>query len=217
MKNYNEFTNENTKWVYEGDFHVDSSMVKDGRFIEGKIPDEVTGIFGCKNNKLTSLEGLPSKIGKSFYCNANNLTSLEGAPLEVEGLFDCCFNKLTSLEGGPSKVIGHFNCGDNELTTLEGSPSVVEGDFYCSHNKLTSLEGGPSKVTKFFWCSYNTNNLGIEKKFMESGLYKKDYWPELLKYMISDKLKLEDVKGWPDGFLNDNLKVSIENLNKYNL
>jgi hypothetical protein len=100
LKNYNEFLTESNS-IHQGDFKVTSNMVKDGRFIEGKIPYEVTGDFHCNNNKLTSLEGGPSKVGESFYCYNNQLTSLEGCPSKVGESFYCSYNKLTSLEGGP--------------------------------------------------------------------------------------------------------------------
>ena len=68
VKNRLDFINESKKdlWIYKGGFEVDSSMIKDGRFIEGKIPDEVTGNFDCSYNQLTSLEGGPEKVGEGF-------------------------------------------------------------------------------------------------------------------------------------------------------
>jgi len=169
MKNYNEFINENNKWIYEGDFDVYFRFIKNGGFIEGKIPDEVTGTFNCNGNNLTSLIGGPNKIGRHFYCNDNNLTS------------------------------------------LEGGPSFVSGRFICKNNKLISLEGAPLKV------NHLKSDLKIENSFINNGYYKKDYWPDLLGYMISKNIDLGEVKGWPDGFLNDNIIKSVNKINKFKL
>jgi len=86
LKNYNEFITESNKWIYEGDFTVTENMVKDGRFIEGKIPFKVNGNFSCSNMWLTTLKGSPVEIkeGFSFHCVNNKLTSLEGCPSKLQ-------------------------------------------------------------------------------------------------------------------------------------
>ena len=184
------------KWIYEGDFTVTEDMVSDGKFIEGTIPDEVTGDFSCSyNNLLTSLEGGPELVGKSFYCN---------------------FNSLTSLEGAPELVGKSFNCSDNNLTSLEGSPKIGK-DFDCSNNLLTSLKGGPESVGGSFYCSVNINDLIIEAEFIKSGNYKRDYYLELLKWMIKINRNINDIKTWPKGFLDNNLGRSAINIGKFNL
>ena len=114
----------------------------------------VTGSFNCEENKLTSLEGAPERVGKDFKCGDNQLTSLEGAPIEVGG-FSCYGNQLTSLEGAPVKVKKDYNCNHNNLTSLKGAPKEVKGRFSCIENKLTSLEGAPRKVGGNFNCNYN--------------------------------------------------------------
>jgi hypothetical protein len=125
--------------------------------------------------------------------------------------------KLTSLEGCPSKVGGDFDCSRNKLTSLEGCPQEVGGDFECHWNQLTSLEGGPQKVGGWFDCSDNKLDLSIEEGFIESGSYKNDYWPDLLKYMINNNIPLEEVKGWPKGFLTDEVIRSAKGLKKFNI
>jgi len=53
-----------------------------------KIPinfTEVDGIFDCSHNQLTSLVGVPEKVGRHFYCYENKLTSLEGQPESIGG------------------------------------------------------------------------------------------------------------------------------------
>ena len=53
------------------------------------------------------------KIKGNFSCSRNKLTSLEGCPSKVNGNFNCIYNELTSLEGCPSKVNGDFDCSRN--------------------------------------------------------------------------------------------------------
>jgi hypothetical protein len=151
---------------------------KDGWFVNGnvnlqrmklkKLPrfSEVTGIFSCGYNNLTSLDGCPAKIGGSFTCSGNpkltslrggpqqvdqayyanqcGLISLEGAPDRVETLH-CRENKLTSLQGCPYLKFS-LDVRDNQLPSLKGAPQKLHGAFNCSDNPLTDLEGGPDWV-----------------------------------------------------------------------
>jgi len=55
--------------------------------------NEVSSIFYCSDNQLTSLEGCPRTVGGSFSCRNNYLTSLEGCPKTVDGNFFCHSNK----------------------------------------------------------------------------------------------------------------------------
>ena len=117
------------------------------------IPSNVDGIFNCRSNNLTSLEGAPSRV-REFSCGHNNLTSLEGAPSRVENFY-CSYNNLTSLEGAPSRVGGNFYCSHNNLTSLKGSPNSVGRNFNCYNNNVTSLEGAPNSVGRNFNCASN--------------------------------------------------------------
>ncbi len=87
-------------------------------FLNGLSPSSVVGDFSCHGNKLTSLEGAPTKVGGTFICDKNNLTSLKGAPSSVGDTFYCHSNNITSLEGAPSSIGGEFSCNDNKLTSL---------------------------------------------------------------------------------------------------
>ena len=105
------------------------------------------GKWDCPGNIDLSdlgLRKIPVQFGEvsgDFICSYNKLTSLQGAPSKVSGVFFCNSNKLTSLQGAPSEVSGDFYCNNNNLTSLQGAPSKVSGDFHCSNNKLTSLKG----------------------------------------------------------------------------
>ena len=111
------------------------------------------------NFERMNLTQIPAKfkyVGGNFYCGNNRLTSLQGAPQKVGGYFSCggnfyCDNnKLTTLEGAPQKVGGDFYCSDNRLTTLEGAPQEVGEDFYCSNNRLTGEELKKTVDRKYF-------------------------------------------------------------------
>ena len=115
------------------------------------VPKEVGRHFICYDNNLTSLKGSPEEVGGSFWCYKNKLASLEGAPKEVGGSFTCFGNKLTSLEGAPKRVGGIFGCVENKLTSLKGAPQVVGGDFLCYGNNLITLEGAPKNVGGKFY------------------------------------------------------------------
>jgi hypothetical protein len=103
---------------------------------------EVSDIFFCENNKLTSLEGSPSSVGGSFLCHKNKLRTLDGAPQSVGRDFYCGNNELRTLSGSP-KSVRSFYCQHNKLKTLVGGPRSVNVDFSCSNNQLTTIEGIP--------------------------------------------------------------------------
>ena len=141
----------------DGSIDVESNVELYNKKIS-KIPlkfGKVSLDFYCNNNQLTSLDGVPSHVGRYFNCQYNQLTSLKGAPSYVGGDFYCHANQLASLEGVPSHVGGGFYCENNQLTSLEGAPNHVGGDFNCQYNKLTSLEGAPSHVGGSFYCVGN--------------------------------------------------------------
>lgn len=110
---------------------------------------KVTGDFKCSNNRLTTLKGCPSHVGKSFFCDDNHLETLEFSPISVGGGYYCDTNMLISLEGCPEEIKSHFHCQKNRLKSLYGGPKNVGGDFFCQINLLTSLEGCPKKVNRF--------------------------------------------------------------------
>lgn len=179
-------------WTYEGDLIVNYSMVKNGKFIKGCIPDIIKGNFNSEHNII--------------------LNYLEGGPKEITGNFSINNNQLITLEGGPMKVDGNFMCFNNKLTSLKGCPKEIGGGFYCNYNKLNSLEGIPKKLGGFLYC-----DLDIEKKFINSGSYINNYWEDLLVYMIKEKINLTRVKSWPKGFLSNDVIKSAKGLNKFKL
>jgi len=86
--------NSEGKWDCPGDINLSDLGLR-------KIPvqfGEVSGDFFCDSNKLTSLQGAPSKVSGNFYCSYNKLTSLQGAPSKVSGSFYCSNNTASVAE-----------------------------------------------------------------------------------------------------------------------
>ena len=95
--------------------------------------------FYCHNNKLTTLQGAPQKVGGYFSCSNNQLTSLEGAPQKVGEDFSCSKNNdLLSLFGLPQiQEDKEINC-DNDLVDRYDCPKLEDeyGDFYIKYKDL---------------------------------------------------------------------------------
>ena len=90
---------------------------------------EISGIFSCIINKLTSLKNCPHKIGEDLYCQNNLLTSLEGCPKIINEYFNCQNNLLTSLEGCPEFVGGNFICSNNKIKLELPAYVKLKGKF----------------------------------------------------------------------------------------
>lgn len=229
MKRFKDFFKPEYEEVYEGDFTVTKKMVTNGK-INRKLPNTINGDFNCSGLDLTTLEGCPKIIKKGFYCINNLLTDLKHCTEKIGEAFHCSFNKLTSLEGCPNIINNTFNCSENELTNLKKGPDDVHGHFYCHKNKLTSLEGCPIyiKGTLFHINENKTtdlvgypkyDDLYTESKFVKSDFYtqKERYWKDLLQFMIAKKINLDNVKGWPKGFLSPEVIASAKGIVKFNL
>jgi hypothetical protein len=106
--------------------------------------ESASGNFIWHYGSLTTLEGMPKKVGGNFSVAYNNLKSLLYAPKEVDGKFICSGNMLTNLIGSPEKVGSFYaiHCG---LSSLEGAPKQTH-DFIVSNNNLTNLKYYPSFV-----------------------------------------------------------------------
>jgi len=136
----------------------------------------------------------------------------------IEGDFEANHLSLLSLEGCPDVILGDFNCGLNKLKSLEGGPSVVYGNYYCDDNSLTTLNGYPKELQGYFSIRNYKQNLKTEKKYIESEYFDHyNYWSGLLMYMTKEKIDLEEVKGWPENFLTDNVKKSVKSIGKFNI
>jgi len=152
-----EFLNEHTKgsWMLnseglvdiEGSFNCSSRELGD---LKGIRFGRVSGSFRCARNKMTTLEGSPSSVGRSFDCSTNQMKDLVGGPKEVGGSYYCSHCGLETLDGAPVVVPGDFDCSNNYLSDLVGGPKTVGRDYNCYSNELQTLEGAPEKVGNLF-------------------------------------------------------------------
>jgi len=90
---------------------------------------KVTGDVNLRNLGLTKIPINFTEVDGNFYCHENKLSSLEGAPEKVGRDFDCYENKLTSLVGAPKEVGKNFVCWDNPLKSFEDKPEYIGGKF----------------------------------------------------------------------------------------
>ena len=141
--------------------NLDGSIDVDGRvWLSNKglteLPltfNKVSGLFGCIDNKLTTLKGSPRWVGGDFTCSNNELNSLEFSPDYVGGDFYCRDNDLTDLVGSPKEVGGRFHCFNNErLNNPKGCSEKIGMFFYCSYTPLSSIFDG---VDQFFLHAFN--------------------------------------------------------------
>jgi hypothetical protein len=81
-------------------------------------PDDTIDVYGDVNLHIGNMEKLPVKFGKVsgyFSCYGNKLTTLEGCPSYVGRNFNVVRNKLTTLKGiEKCEIIGNFICGSND-------------------------------------------------------------------------------------------------------
>ena len=127
---------------------------------------KVSGDFNCSTlNNLTSLKGVPIRVGRDFNCSYNNITSLKYCPKKVGRHFDCSFNKLTSLQGSPVLVNGNFICAFNKITHLYGCPVKINKNFHIEFNKLVNLKDAPREIGGKLNCKGNSLvNYSIDSK-----------------------------------------------------
>src|SRR5690554_5392471 len=90
---------------------------------------KVTGDVNLRNLGLTKIPINFTEVDGNFYCHENKLSSLEGAPEKVGRDFNCSVNYLTDLEGAPEKVGWHFDCFNNPLKSTKGKPETIGGRF----------------------------------------------------------------------------------------
>lgn len=76
---------------------VVEDLTPDGRLKQQYL--DVVRYFDCALTELTSLVGVPVKVGSNFYCNGSSIISLTGAPMIVQKDVYCQHTKITSLQG----------------------------------------------------------------------------------------------------------------------
>lgn len=114
----------------------------------GQMPTYVGGDFIAMNNPLTSIAGLPEKIGRNLILSHNKLLkSINGISADIGGglFLDSC-TALTSLDG-LGTVGGRVRLTTcKALTSLKGLPSTINGSLLLQDVPVTSIDGFPSVV-----------------------------------------------------------------------
>lgn len=88
-------------------------------------PKMVNGIYDAHNNKIENLQFLPQKF-ESLNLKNNKLTSLKGLPDTIEGFLDVANNELVKFDASTKTINGFFDCARNKFYTLENFPNVKE-------------------------------------------------------------------------------------------
>tara|TARA_R100000951_G_scaffold112807_1_gene113742 strand:+ start:6844 stop:8214 length:1371 start_codon:yes stop_codon:yes gene_type:complete len=127
----------------------------------------VAGSVNIQNNMLTSLKGVPKRIGGKFFCNRNKLTSLEHAPEQLLGInFE--YNNVTSLKGLENTKFGLISWSDGYINAL--------------HNPLTSLEGSPvAELGSFMSDQFTNKDFILFQRARDKGQSFKEFWDKQVK------------------------------------
>jgi hypothetical protein len=134
MKSFKQFIRESKR-------NIDSICQNYGIMNYTINPDGSIDVDGSVILSFELLTIIPLKFGtvtRDFDCYNNKLTSLEGSPKKVGGDFDCHNNQLTSLVGCP-EIGGDLNCRRNQITDFRGVPEFFEGLFYCEENPIEEI------------------------------------------------------------------------------
>jgi hypothetical protein len=124
----------------------------------GWSPITHRGNFSCRNNKLTSLEGMPENVIGIVDVENNRLTSLEGSPLSIAKSFICKDNIISSIDGAPKYVKEDFDISNNKLTNLkdiEKHISTIKGKLILSNNPIRANISGVLKIKELKGVTYN--------------------------------------------------------------
>lgn len=204
--------------------------------LEG-FPDTVEDTLNISNNQINSLEHCPAYIDEHFIAENNPLKNLKYFPKSVGRYINLANCELTSLVGLPENVLEDLHVENNKFETLEGSPKSIDGAFMLTGNlNLTSLEGCPGVIMGDFGLAGCDNlnslygithrvhkviapdHLKVEEDFINnyemSVLHSKNYWKELLEYVLKNGKDINSVN-WPEGMVNDDLRKSGSVLHKY--
>jgi hypothetical protein len=121
--------------LIDGDLNLDESFMDiDAKFVKLKKVNGFVTLQGCEWTEIPAwLKDV--EITGVFSCSYNKLTTLKNCPQKIGGSFSCSHNSLISLEGCPKTINNNFSCNNNQLTSLEGCPENIGGDFYCVGNK----------------------------------------------------------------------------------
>ena len=113
--------------------------------------NHIMGGFHIKNNKLSSLKGVPYSISGSFIISRNNLSNLKLGPYIVKEIYGASHNNLENLEGIAKIIGGSVYLNDNNLKNLKHIPEFIHGTLNIQNNPIESLDGFPKKIQEHLY------------------------------------------------------------------
>ena len=148
----------------KGNFICDDNLLGLGSGLKYG-PEEVQGNYNCSGNKLVSLDGIATLIGPRLTMDDNRLTSLNGLPSSIlnnNKSLSFNNNSISNLSGYGFESVEfyEFFFANNNVTSLRGGPNIVKSNYDCASNPITSFEGGPTNI--------NHNFYGLELKNLQS-------------------------------------------------
>jgi hypothetical protein len=139
----------------KGNFICDDNLLGMGSGLKYG-PEEVQGNYNCSGNKLVSLDGIATLIGARLTMDDNRLTSLNGLPSSIlnnNKSLSFNNNSISNLSGYGFESVEfyEFFFSNNNVTSLRGGPNIVQANYDCALNPITSFEGGPTSVGRNFY------------------------------------------------------------------
>ena len=139
----------------KGNFICDDNLLGMGSGLKYG-PEEVQGNYNCSGNKLVSLDGIATLIGPRLTMDDNRLTSLNGLPSSIlnnNKSLSFNNNSISNLSGYGFESVEfyEFFFANNNVTSLRGGPNIVKSNYDCASNPITSFEGGPTSVGRNFY------------------------------------------------------------------
>ena len=134
----------------------------------------VSGVFNCANNRLTTLDGSPRKVGYIFYC------------------YD---NELTSFEGGPNTVLDNYHCQNNDIRDFTGYPTNLDGYVYTNSNAIDEIVELVhfTKQQKFIKWLIEFDVIREQCKIVEMRL-EEAYWMATKEELPTNKRRFKEYK-----------------------
>lgn len=113
--------------------------------------NHIMGGFHVKNNKLSSLKGVPYSVSGSFIVSRNNLSNLKFGPYIVKEIYGASHNNLETLEGIAKIIGGSIYLNDNNLKNLKHIPEIIHGTLNIQDNPINSLNGFPKIIEEHLY------------------------------------------------------------------
>lgn len=188
------------------------------------FPKYIGGNIKFDTNKLTSLIGLPKDFENKLKCiNENKLTSLEGCPSKLD---------LINLDGTNNlESYNHFPIYNLDLDIYTSKYDNIEINFLIDSENINNISLNYNKMINDLYNSDVNLSKQEARDIISNTNYKKDkdspryvnYFEELLEYVLrEDENRIKEVN-WPLDFINKqsseikNLLKSTKSIKKFNI